>query len=173
MPPSGLRSRNLAIGEPSPSGSSSSIFVFGKATNTVVTPWSGCGTAAETSAPSTSRYSAAALPISCTAMATWLSLPIKSHLLRLLPVLYDDDVHMADRFFAPALGNGGANCPPQTFGNLIRVAAPRLWQCLKALLDGAARHLRQSRSAGIGLRYPNELDFRITGERALLGHGDR
>ena len=46
MPPSGLCSRNLAIGESSPSGSSSSILVLGSVMKTVVTPWSGCGTAA-------------------------------------------------------------------------------------------------------------------------------
>src|SRR5262249_7342890 len=45
---------------------------------------------------------------------------------RLLAILYDDDVHMADRFFAPALGDDGADRPSQTFGNLIRVPAPRL-----------------------------------------------
>src|ERR1700722_4528160 len=80
MPPSGLRSRNFAIGEPSPSGSSSSILVFGRVMNTVVTPWSGCGTAAETSAPSTSRETAA-VPMSRTAIATWFSLPIMSPIL--------------------------------------------------------------------------------------------
>ena len=42
MPPSGFFSRNLAIGEPAPSGSSNSILVFGSSTKTTVTPWSGC-----------------------------------------------------------------------------------------------------------------------------------
>ena len=36
-------------------GSSNSILVLGSVMNTVVTPWSGCGTAADTSAPSVSR----------------------------------------------------------------------------------------------------------------------
>ena len=39
----------------SPSGSSSSILVLGSVMKTVVTPWSGCGTGSETSAPSVSR----------------------------------------------------------------------------------------------------------------------
>ena len=51
----GLRSRNLAIGESSPSGAISSILVFGSVMNTVVTPCSGCGTGSDTSAPSVSR----------------------------------------------------------------------------------------------------------------------
>ena len=50
----GLRSRK-AIGDPSPSGSRSSILVFGSATKTTVTPCSGCGTGADTSAPRVSR----------------------------------------------------------------------------------------------------------------------
>jgi hypothetical protein len=52
MPPFGLRSRNFAIGEPSPSGCNSSILVFGRVTKTVVTPCSGRSTGADTSAPS-------------------------------------------------------------------------------------------------------------------------
>jgi len=46
-----LRSRNLAIGEVAPSGWMNSILVLGKVTNTVMTPCSGNGTAAEISAP--------------------------------------------------------------------------------------------------------------------------
>src|SRR5207342_1556493 len=82
MPPSGLRSRNFAIGESCPSGSSSSILVFGSVMKTVVTPWSGCGTGSETCAPSVWRYTFAALPMSRTAIATWLSRPIMTRLLR-------------------------------------------------------------------------------------------
>ena len=44
-----------AIGESSPSGCSSSILVFGRTTNTVVTPCAGTSSGAETSAPSVSR----------------------------------------------------------------------------------------------------------------------
>jgi len=55
MPPSGLRSRNFAIGEASPSGAISSTLVFGNVINTVVTPCSGCGTGSDTFAPSVRR----------------------------------------------------------------------------------------------------------------------
>lgn len=41
--PAGLRSRNLLMGDLSPSGCSSSILVFGSSTNTTVTPCSGTG----------------------------------------------------------------------------------------------------------------------------------
>ena len=43
------------MGELAPRGCSSSIFVFGSSTNTVVTPWSGRSWGAETRAPSVSR----------------------------------------------------------------------------------------------------------------------
>jgi len=45
------RSRNLAMGDASPSGWMNSILVLGRVTNTVMTPCSGNGTAAEISAP--------------------------------------------------------------------------------------------------------------------------
>src|ERR1700745_3381491 len=81
MPPSGLRSRNFAIGEPSPNGSRSSILVLGNVMKTVVTPWAGCGMGSGTAAPSVSRWSRDALAISRTAIATWLSRPIMVFLL--------------------------------------------------------------------------------------------
>ena len=45
MPPAAFFSRNLAMGDPGPSGSSSSSLVLGSSTNTTVTPCSGsaCG----------------------------------------------------------------------------------------------------------------------------------
>ena len=56
----GCRRRDCAPGtwrsaNSAPSGSSSSILVFGSVMNTVVTPCAGCGTAADTSAPSVLR----------------------------------------------------------------------------------------------------------------------
>ena len=71
MPPSGFLSRNLAIGEFSPSGSSSSILVLGSVMNTVETPCSGCATFSDTSAPSVSLVDVCRLgDVACTAMAT-------------------------------------------------------------------------------------------------------
>lgn len=46
--PAGLRSRNLLMGDLSPSGCSSSILVFGSSTNTTVTPCSGTGWGSDT-----------------------------------------------------------------------------------------------------------------------------
>ena len=68
------------------------------------------------------------------------------------PILYDKDVHMADRLFAPALGDRSAHRPPQAFGHLVGVAPPRLRQSLKRLLDGAARNLFQGRAGDVRFR---------------------
>ena len=51
----GIALQEAAIGESSPSGAISSTLVLGSSTKTVVTPCSGCGTGAETVAPSMSR----------------------------------------------------------------------------------------------------------------------
>ena len=76
MPPPACFSRKRLTGEPSPSGSSSSMRAFGRSTNTTLTPCSGSGCGAETSAPRTSRQSALAASMSATASATWLSRPM-------------------------------------------------------------------------------------------------
>jgi hypothetical protein len=59
---------------------------------------------------------------------------------------------MADRLFAPALGDRSAHRPPQAFRHLIRVAPPRLRQGLKRLLDGAARDLFLGRAGDVRFR---------------------
>src|SRR5665213_1935715 len=131
MPPSGFFSRNLLIGEASPSGSSNSILVLGRLMNTVETPWSGCCTVAELSAPSVSRYTLAALAMSRTAMATWLRRPLIEALC-ILPAhdlfaplrrsgSYRQHVHMAHRFFAPALGDRRAHGAADSLGHRVRV----------------------------------------------------
>src|SRR5437588_6486198 len=76
MPPAGFLSRKPRTGESGPSGSNSSILLFGSSTKTTVTPCSGKASGAETSAPSASRYRAAAAARSGTTIATWLSRPI-------------------------------------------------------------------------------------------------
>src|SRR5271166_416207 len=76
MPPAGFLSRNALIGLCSPSGCNSSTLALGNSTKTTVTPCGGCGSGADTLAPRTSRYVAAAFSRSGTATATWLSFPI-------------------------------------------------------------------------------------------------
>src|SRR6266851_4340605 len=76
MPPDGFLSRKPRTGESTPSGSNSSILLFGSSTKTTVTPCSGKASGGETSAPSASRYREAAAARSGTTIATWFSRPI-------------------------------------------------------------------------------------------------
>src|SRR5690606_27881217 len=76
MPPAGFLARNVAIGEASPSGSSSSTLVLPVSMKTTVTPCSGRAWGCPTRAPSRSRYLPAAAARSGTAMAMWLRRPI-------------------------------------------------------------------------------------------------
>src|SRR5690349_6875665 len=141
MPPSGLRSRNFAIGDSAPSGSSSSIFVFGSVMNTVYTPCSCCGTFSDTCAPSVLRYTSDALAMSRTAMATWLRRPIIVD--PFVISLYREHMNVAHRLFAPGLRDDAAHGATYGIGNAIRIAAARSRQGLERLNSGIECEVRQ------------------------------
>src|SRR5216684_370295 len=93
MPPSALRSRNLAIGEVSPSGWMNSILVLGSVTNTVITPCSGNGTAA-------------AIPVSTRRVGA-RGYAFAEH----APNLHHQNVNVTQRLLAPLLIDRGTHRP--------------------------------------------------------------
>ena len=174
MPPSGLRSRNLAIGEFSPSGSSSSILVLGSVMNTVVTPCAGCATLRRHfGAQRVAIDLASALAMSRTAMATWLRRPIM-HFLSLFraPATRHHTVKTCTwhiGFLPQRRCDRSAHAAAHGFRDRVGIAAPRPRHraevSIDRIIDRCSTSHAPSRSRS---RDADQVDLRIADQRALV-----
>src|SRR5215204_2788626 len=167
MPPSAFRSRNAAMGDPSPKGSRSSTLVFGRVTKTTVTPCSGCGTGAETSPPSVSRYTALARARSFTAIATWLRRPIMVVPSGVSWRSYLDDHDVTGGLFAPDLVHGRAHRAVDGVLDELGVAALLPRESVHGVRHRIGDEVDQERSLARLLGQAHDLDNGVAGDLAL------
>src|SRR5262245_22049707 len=175
MPPLGLRSRKAAIGEPSPSGSSSSIFVFGNVTKTTVTPCSACGTGSETVAPRASAYSLAASVSLGTAMATWFSRPIivrSRSSCCLTPLAQLRQQHLGNGTLPPEILDTGAHRPAHGFAHHFAVLASRRRNAAQRAIDDIEEMLKHAVAGIIQGRHTIQRDLRIGQQLTARGKGE-
>src|SRR6266568_1255983 len=153
MPPDGCLSRNPRTGESAPSGSNSSILLFGSSTKTTVTPCSGKASGAETSAPSASLYLAAAAARSGTTIATWLSRPI---IAKSSQGLQPHQLDLDQWALAKALVEPAAQHAAGKIAHRIVVMALRRRQALHRV---GQRVAQRGNRLGVRLGQPDEADL--------------